>query len=196
MSSHPPDPGVTGLLRAAAQGDGHAASRLLPLLYDELRRLARERMRATLPGNTLQPTALVHEAYLRLIREGDPGWNGRGHFFGAAARAMRDILVEQARRKAAVRHGAGRERAHVDDAEIVFEQPVEDVGLLDGALRRLEAADPAKAELVMLRCFAGLTAAEAAAALGVSERTVERDWRYAKAWVHRDMERARGTTDA
>jgi RNA polymerase sigma factor (TIGR02999 family) len=190
MSTDPAATEVTVLLHAASSGDPQAAARLLPVLYDELRRLARDRMRATPPGNTLEPTALVHEAYLRLIGAADPGWSGRAHFFGAAARAMRDILVEQARRKAALKHGAGREHAPIDEAEIALEQPVEDIAALDAALRRLETRDPSKAELVMLRCFAGLTAPETAAALGVSERTIEREWRYTKAWLQREIDSA------
>ena len=175
------------LLQAASSGDAGAASRLLPILYEELRRLAADRMRQAPPGNTLQPTALVHEAYLRLVGGGDVGWNGRGHFFGAAARAMRDILVEQARRKAAARHGGGRERAPLVDVEIGLDGGGEDLVALDGALRRLEARDADKAQIVMLRYFAGLTTAQTAAALGVSERTVEREWRYIKAWLRREL---------
>src|SRR5690606_19300631 len=140
--------GVTVLLNAAAGGDRQAAARLLPLLYSELRRLAAERLRHAPPGATLEPTALVHEAYLRLVGDGDPGWQSRAHFFGAAARAMRDILVDQARRKAAAKHGAGLRRADLDAVEIEFPEPAEDIAALDAALRRLEARDPDKAQIV------------------------------------------------
>ena len=179
---------MTLILRAAAGGDRSAAAELLPLVYDELRRLAQSRLGRTPPGNTLQPTALVHEAYLRLLGDGDPGWEGRGHFFGAAARAMRDILVEQARRKAAAKHGGGLQRLDLDQVEFAGGDGAEGVLQLDGALRRLEAQDPSRAEIVMLRCFAGLTEAETAAALGVTDRTIRREWRYIKAWMLRELE--------
>jgi RNA polymerase sigma factor (TIGR02999 family) len=182
-----PDPALTARLHAAPPGDPRAAEELLPLLYRELKRLAAGHMRCLPPGNTLQPTALVHEAYLRLIGKGDPGWNGRGHFFGAAARAMRDILVDQARRKAAARHGGEARRVELEDVEPVFDEPVEDLLALDMALGRLEARHPTKARLVMLRYFAGLTIAETAAIVGASERSIERDWRFVKAWLQREM---------
>jgi RNA polymerase sigma factor (TIGR02999 family) len=182
-----PDPALTARLQAATPGDPRAAEELLPLLYRELKRLAAGHMRCLPPGNTLQPTALVHEAYLRLIGDGDPGWNGRGHFFGAAARAMRDILVDQARRKAAARHGGEARRVELEDVEPVFDEPVEDLLALDMALGRLEARHPTKARLVMLRYFAGLTIAETAAIVGASERSIERDWRFVKAWLQREM---------
>jgi RNA polymerase sigma factor (TIGR02999 family) len=180
---------VTLILRAAAGGDPRAAGELLPLVYEELRRLASSRLGQTPPGNTLQPTALVHEAYLRLLGDGDPGWEGRGHFFGAAARAMRDILVEQARRKAAVKHGGGRRRLDLDGVELAPDTGgAEGLLELDEALRRMEAQDPRRAEIVMLRCFAGLSEQETAAALGVTDRTVRREWRYIKAWMLRELE--------
>jgi RNA polymerase sigma factor (TIGR02999 family) len=144
-------------------------------------------MRQTPPGNTLQPTALVHEAYLKLIGAGDPGWNGRGHFFGAAARAMRDILVDQARRKAAAKHGGDRRRVELEEAIIELQEPVEDVLALDHALKKLEVEEPDLANVVMLRYFAGLSEVETAAALGLSERTVRRDWRFVKAWLLREL---------
>jgi RNA polymerase sigma factor (TIGR02999 family) len=181
------DPALTARLQAAAPGDPRAAEELLPLLYRELKRLAAGHMRCLPPGNTLQPTALVHEAYLRLIGDGDPGWNGRGHFFGSAARAMRDILVDQARRKAAARHGGEARRVELEDVEPVFDEPVEDLLALDIALGRLEARHPTKARLVMLRYFAGLTIAETAAIVGASERSLERDWRFVRAWLQREM---------
>lgn len=183
-----PDPRVTGVLQAAAAGDPEAAAALLPLVYEELHRLAQARLRRTPPGNTLQTTALIHEAYLKLVGSGDPGWSGRHHFFGAAARAMREILVDQARRKASAKHGGGARRVDLDQAEIVLDEPPETLLALDGALNKLEAEQPRLGEIVMLRYFAGLTQGETAAALGVSERTIERDWRYIKAWLRRELE--------
>lgn len=178
------------LLQAAASGDEQSAARLLPVVYHELRRLASSRLARTPEGNTLQPTALVHEAYLRLIGTGDPGWQGRGHFFGAAARAMRDILVEQTRRKARLKHGGDRERIDLDDAcgpQAEIAPPTEDMVALDEALRRLEADDPRKGQIVNLRFFAGLTAEQTAEALGISLGTVEREWRYVKAWLYAEL---------
>ncbi len=172
---------VTRLVRAAGDGDSKAAAELLPLVYAELRRLAQARLAKTPPGNTLQPTALVHEAYVRLIGSGDPGWDSRGHFFAAAAQAMRQILVEQARRKATVKHGGGRQRIELEDVDAILEPPREDVLALDEALQRLEALDPRKGKIVLLRYFAGLTDTEVAAALEVSTATVEREWRFARA---------------
>ncbi len=179
---------MTGVLQAAAAGDSDAAAALLPLVYEELHRLAQARLRRTPPGNTLQTTALIHEAYLKLVGSGDPGWSGRHHFFGAAARAMREILVDQARRKASAKHGGGVRRVDLDQAEIVLDEPPESLLALDGALKKLEAEEPRLGEIVMLRYFAGLTQGETAAALGVSERTIERDWRYIKAWLRRELE--------
>lgn len=183
---HPPGE-VTIVLKAAADGDRAAAERLLPLVYDELRALARARLAKTPPGNTLQPTALVHEAYLKAVGRADPGWDGRGHFFAAAARAMRNILVDQARRKAAARHGGGlkREQGAVD--ELPIEAPTDNVIALDEALSRLEAEDPRKAQVVMLRFFSGLTNEQIAEVLGVSVPTVERDWRFARAWLAKEL---------
>jgi len=134
-----------------------------------------------------QPTALVHEAYLRLVGEADPGWNSRGHFFGAAAHAMRRILVEQARRKASEKHGGGRRRVNVEDAKLAIEPPSDNILALDEALHRLEREDPRKAEVVMLRHFAGLTRAETAEALGISVRTVEREWSFARALLRAEV---------
>ena len=173
---------VTQMLRAVGDGDPRASAELLPLVYAELRKLARVRMAKTPPGNTLQPTALVHEAYVRLIGNEDPSWDSRGHFFAAAAQAMRRILVEQARRKASKKHGGGRNRIDLDDLEPAVEPPSEDVLALDEAMTRLEEADPRQARIVMLRYFAGLTNEEAAATLGISVRTVEREWRFARAF--------------
>lgn len=186
MSGQPAD-NMTMLLQAAAGGDASAAAEVLPLVYGELRRLAAARLHRTPPGNTLQPTALVHEAYARLVSGGDPGWNGRGHFFGAAAQAMRDILVEQARRKSRLKHGGGLQREDADDALIEIEMPAEDMIALDEALKRLEADDPQKGQIVNLRFFAGLTAEQTAQAMGLSTRTVERQWQYIRAWLYAQL---------
>jgi len=183
---------VTRILLAVEQGDPKAADRLLPIVYEELRQLARSLMAKTPPGNTLQPTALVHEAYLRLVGDDDPGWNGRGHFFGAAARAMRRILVEQARRKAADKHGGGRQRLDPDDLDLAIESPSDDVLALDEALERLRAQDARKADVVMLRYFAGLTIEETAQVLGISDTTVERDWRFARLALYAELDPAEG----
>ena len=153
---------VTRILSAIEQGDPQAAEQLLPLVYDELRRLAAQRLAQEKPGQTLQATALVHEAYLRLVGADDPGWDSRGHFFAAAAEAMRRILVENARRKAAVKAGGGHERVDLDEVELAIEGPRLDLLALDEALTALEAKDKRKADLVKLRYFAGLTVEEAA----------------------------------
>jgi RNA polymerase sigma factor (TIGR02999 family) len=178
-------PDVTRLLHAAADGDPTAAADLLPLVYDELRKLAAARMAAEPSGQTLQPTALVHEAYLRLVGDQPDGWNGRGHFFAAAAEAMRRILVEAARRKNRLRHGGGVHVQPLDGREPAADPAPGSVDLvaLSDALDRLAAASPRRAELVKLRYFAGLTLPEVAALLGVSRSTAEGDWTYAKAWL-------------
>jgi RNA polymerase sigma factor (TIGR02999 family) len=179
---------VTHLLSAIHAGDPHAADRLLPLVYAELRRLAAGKLAHERPGQTLQPTALVHEAYLRLVDvEQAQHWNGRGHFFAAAAEAMRRILVEQARRKRRLRHGGGRQRIDLDRAEPSAEGPDEELLALDEALGRLAAEEPAAAAVVKLRYFAGLTAEETAEALGVSVRTVNRHWAFARAWLYQRL---------
>ena len=182
---------VTRILSDIAHGDTQAAAQLLPLVYDELRRLAAARLAAEPSGNTLQPTALVHEAYLRLvgIPAGDR-WDHRGHFFAAAAEAMRRILIDQARRKATVRHGGAMERRALDPDAAPMPEPREDLLALDPALDKLAAEDPLKADLVKLRYFVGLSLAEAAAALGLSERTAGRHWAYARAWLRRAVERS------
>ncbi|MDB5350573.1 MAG: sigma factor [Planctomycetota bacterium] len=180
---------VTQLMYAMGQGDPHAATHLLPLVYDELRRLAAARLAAEPSGHTLQPTALVHEAYLRLV--GAPGgdqWDHRGHFFAAAAEAMRRILIDDARRKATERRGGGMERQALDPDVAPIPEPREDLLSLDEALDRLAVEDPLKATLVKLRYFAGLSLAEAAAALSLSERTAGRHWAYARAWLRREVE--------
>jgi RNA polymerase sigma factor (TIGR02999 family) len=175
---------VTRVLSAIEQGDPQAAEQLLPLVYDELRKLAAQRLAQEKPGQTLQATALVHEAYLRLIgEESRSGWSGRGHFFGAAAEAMRRILVESARRKGRVRHGGGRRLVSLDQLDIEGDEASQTILDLDEALGLLAAEQPSVAELVKLRYFAGLTAQQAADALGISVRTANRDWAYAKAWL-------------
>jgi RNA polymerase sigma factor (TIGR02999 family) len=173
---------VTRLLDAAAAGERHAAAELLPLVYAELRRLAAAQLSTEKPGQTLDPTALVHEAYLRLVGAAEPGvYRDRGHFFATAATAMRRILVDQARRKRAEKHGGGQHRQTLDDVAA----PVSDDELLalNDALDRLAAEDPQKARLVELRYFAGLTNDQAAAALAISPRTADRHWAYARAWL-------------
>ena len=184
---------VTRLLDAAAAGDRKAAADLLPLVYDELRKLAVARMAAEPPDQTLQPTALVHEAYLRLIGQADqPRWANRGHFFAAAAEAMRRILVDKARRKQRLRHGGDRQQHPLEDNEPAIAAPVDALDLLalSEALDGLEAASPRRAQLVKLRYFAGFTLPEAAQMLGVSQSTAEADWTYAKAWLKREMEKS------
>jgi RNA polymerase sigma factor (TIGR02999 family) len=172
---------LTRTLQAAGSGDPLAAEELLPLVYEELRRLARSRLARTPPGTTIQPTALVHDAYLRLVGDQDPGWNSRGHFFGAAAQAMRNILVDRARRKSSLKRGGGQKRVDLNMVELAIEEPAEDVLAIDEALKELETADPRKAQIVMLHYFAGLTLKDTAAAIGVSLPTVERDWRFVRA---------------
>jgi RNA polymerase sigma factor (TIGR02999 family) len=172
---------LTRVLESAAQGDSHAAEQLLPILYGELKRLAHSYMNRQPSDHTLQTTALVHEAYLRLVGKEGPGWNGRGHFFAAAAQAMRQILIEQARRKNAVKHGGSLKRVDLDVAQPTIEPPSEDILALNDALTELDQADPRKAKLVMLHYFAGLTMPEAAAAMGISLSTAEREWRFARA---------------
>jgi RNA polymerase sigma factor (TIGR02999 family) len=178
---------VTRLLDAAAAGDPKSAAELLPLVYVELRKLAAARMADEKPGQTLQPTALVHEAYLRLVGGGDRAWDSRGHFFAAAAEAMRRIVVESARRKKRLKHGGGHERVEVELAELPTRLPPDDLIALDEALTRLERLDPVKARLVTLRYFAGLTIEQAAEALGISRVTAHRYWTFARAWLHRQM---------
>src|SRR5262245_43169478 len=180
---------VTRLLDAAAAGDATAASALLPLVYDELRRLAGQKLAHERPGQTLQATALVHEAYVRLVGRGDDqDWSGRGHFFAAAAEAMRRILVENARRRRAEKHGGGRSRPELDSGLLPTAEPREDLLALDEALNKLAAVNRPAAELVQLRYFAGLTLPEAAEAMDMAPRTAGRLWAYARAWLRREVE--------
>jgi RNA polymerase sigma factor (TIGR02999 family) len=176
---------VTRVLAAVERGDVHAAEQLLPLVYDELRTLAAQRLAGEKPGQTLQPTALVHEAYVRLVgTDKAPHWNGRGHFFAAAAEAMRRILVDAARRKGRVRHGGGWKRVDLEDGcSPAGPPPDDDLVALDDALGRLGVDQPEVAAVVKLRCFAGLTAGQAADALGISLRTANRHWAFARAWL-------------
>ena len=177
---------VTQILAAVEAGDPKAAADLLPLVYDELRKLAAARMAAEAPGHTLDATALVHEAYARLVGDGPArDWGGRGHFFAAAAEAMRRILVEAARRKGRARHGGGRRRVELTDIPAAV--PDEDLLALDEALGRLAVRDPVRADLVKLRYFAGLTVPQAAAALGISVATAERYWAFARAWLFAEL---------
>ena len=179
---------VTRVLADAAQGKPDAASKLLPLVYDELRRLAAQRMAQEKPGQTLQATALVHEAFLRLVGHQDqPRWSGRGHFFAAAAEAMRRILIESARRRLSLKRGGGR-GSDCDVADLVAPEEPEELLALDEALERLAAVSPEAAELVKLRYFGGLTNAEAAALLGMSPRRANQVWAYARAWLREEIQ--------
>jgi RNA polymerase sigma factor (TIGR02999 family) len=180
---------VTRILSAIHQGDPRAAEQLLPLVYGELRRLAASKMAHEAPGQTLQATALVHEAYLRLTGDDQPqSWNGRGHFFAAAAEAMRRILVERARHKHSRKAGGGRRRQELPDIELAGAGPRLDLLALHEALTTLEQHDPRRAEVVKLRFFAGLTIAEAAEALGVSTSTADNYWAYARSWLRLEIE--------
>lgn len=175
---------ITNILNAAAQGDRRAAAELLPLVYDELRRLAAAKLSREAAGQTLQGTALVHEAYLRLVGEEDQKrWDGRGHFFAAAGEAMRRILVDNARRKQRAKHGGKLRRVELDAFEPATVAPDERLLALDDALTRLEAESPKKAQLVKLRHFVGMTIPEAAEALGISHATAERHWQLARLWL-------------
>jgi RNA polymerase sigma factor (TIGR02999 family) len=181
---------VTRILSAIEQGDPSAAEQLLPLVYDELRKLAADRMALEKPGQTLQATALVHDAYLRLVDvEQAQHWNSRGHFFAAAAEAMRRILIENARRKKAAKAGGGWQRQELLDAELAVDSTSDDLFAVDEALTRLAAEHPRVARLVHLRFFLGQTLEEAAAHLGLEGRTAYRDWAYARAWLRRELDR-------
>jgi len=179
---------VTRILSAIEHGDPEAAEQLLPLVYDELRKLAAQRLAQEKPGQTLQATALVHDAYLRLVDAGEPRlWQGRGHFFAAAAEAMRRILVDAARRKRRPKHGGDRRRVGEDEAGEAIAPPVEDLLALDDALEKLATEDSITADLVKLKYFAGLSLAEAAEVLGLPARTAGRRWAYARAWLQEEM---------
>jgi RNA polymerase sigma factor (TIGR02999 family) len=184
---------VTRILSAIEEGDPQAAEQLLPLVYDELRKLAAARLAQEKPGQTLQATALVHEAYVRLVdTERAQHWNSRGHFFAAAAEAIRRILVDKARRKQRARHGGGVQQQPLDDQEPAIVASIEPLDLLGlhEALDHLESAYPRRAQLVKLRFFAGLTLPEVAQLLGISQSTAEADWTYARAWLKREMEKS------
>jgi RNA polymerase sigma factor (TIGR02999 family) len=178
---------ITRILSAIEHGDTRSAGQLLPLVYDELRRLAAQKLAHESPGQTLQATALVHEAFLRLVGTGDPGWNGRGHFFAAAAEAMRRILVENARRKSSERHGGDRRRCELLEGDVVVTPVSDDLLDLDAALTRLAIMDSQAAEVVKLRVFGGMTIDEVAACFGISPRTAKRSWAYARAWLGREL---------
>ena len=178
---------VTRILSAIDQGDGEAANELLPLVYEELRRLAAQKMIQEKPGQTIQATALVHEAYLRLVEVKDQNWNSRGHFFKAAAEAMRRILIENARRKGRLKRGGNRERVSLDDVDVTIDGLPDDVLALDEALAKLAEEKPKMVQTIELRYFAGLTLEQIAEILGVSERTVSGYWTYAKAWLYREI---------
>jgi RNA polymerase sigma factor (TIGR02999 family) len=175
---------VTLLLQAASRGQAQASEELLPLVYDELRRLAAARMAREMAGQTLQPTALVHEAWVRLVEDGSRTWENRAHFFAAAAEAMRRILIERARRRSRLKHGGGQERLNLDDLDVAAALPDDKILLMDEALERLKAEDPETAKVVVLKFFGGLTNEEIVRILGTSDRTVRRQWTYAKAWLY------------
>ena len=176
------------MLRAVERGEKQVAEDLLPLVYEELRRLAAARMAREAAGHTLQPTALVHEAWLRLVKEGDRTWQNRAYFFAAAAEAMRRILVEHARRKARLKYGGGQERFNLDDLDLARSTPDEKILLVNDALEQLEAEQPERARIVVLKYFSGLTNKDVAETLGIGERTVDRHWVCAKAWLFRKMQ--------
>ena len=178
---------ITQVLQAVNRGERGASEELLPLVYDELRRVAAARMAQEAAGQTLQPTALVHEAWLRLVGEGDRTWQNRAHFFGAAAEAMRRILIEIARRKSRLKRGGHQERVNLDELELATTTPDDKVLLIDEAIERLQLEDPEKARIVVMKFFGGLTNEEVAESLGVTKRTVERHWAFAKAWLYRSI---------
>jgi RNA polymerase sigma factor (TIGR02999 family) len=182
---------VTQLLSAIDAGDPHAGDQLLPMVYEELRKLAAAKMAQEMPGQTLQATALVHEAWLRLGgMESPQAWNGRGHFFGAAAEAMRRILVDRARKKGRIRHGGAMERVDMEHVTIATEDADDTVLAIHDALEKLALESPQKAEIVKLRYFAGMEHQEIADALGISEPTVRRHWAYARSWLYAELKQS------
>jgi RNA polymerase sigma factor (TIGR02999 family) len=182
---------VTQILSEIEQGEPHAAEQLLPLVYDELRKLAAQKLAQEKPGQTLEATALVHEAYLRLVGNGaDVHWNSRGHFFAAAAEAMRRILIDQARRKRRLKHGDGLHQVPLEDLKLAVALPVDDLLALDEAITALAAQDANVGRLVELHCFAGLSVEQAAEVLGLPARTAYRDWAFARAWLFRAIQGA------
>lgn len=191
----PPGLQITQLLHLARDGDSRATDELVPLVYEELRRLARSQLSGESPGNTLQPTALVHEAYMRLVGDTEVTWQSRGHFFGAAALAMRRILVERARYHLRQKRGGGRARAELGEDALAIEPVADEMIAIDEVLERLEKYDPAKGQLVMLRYFAGLTLEQCAAALGITVSQVRTEWAYARAWMHRELSKGDGQGD-
>ena len=186
MAGSLPD-SVSDTLAAARAGDQQAGEDLIKVVYTELRRLAQAKMSHEAPGHTLQATALVHEAYVRLVGENDPGWDSRTHFFGAAAEAMRRILIERARRQKAAKHGGGRQRVPLDQADLGFEAPSTDIEALHEALADLEKEDPRAAEIVRFRTYLGMNHEQIAKCLGVSKRTVRRDWEFARIWLYKRL---------
>jgi RNA polymerase sigma factor (TIGR02999 family) len=178
---------VTRILNEIEAGDERAVDKLILTVYQELRHLAAKKLQGEMPGQTLQPTALVHEAYLRLLSDQDQTWKSRTHFFSAAAEAMRRILVDNARRKKSLKRGERHQRVNLEDADLAIEGPSEDIVALDEALSELAASDKLKADLVKLRYFAGLTIEQAADALDLSLTTAKRHWRYARAWLYNRM---------
>lgn len=183
---------VTPIIEDMGNGNGQAAEQLLPLVYNELRRLAAHKMAGENPGQTLQPTALVHEAWLKLVGQQNRRWQDRNHFFAAAAEAMRRILTDKARRKLRLRHGGGQQRAELDDCAEAADSPDEHVLAVDEALEKLARLDPQRAEIVKLRYFVGLSFEEAAQVLGVSEPTARRYWSFARAWLHEEIRARKG----
>jgi len=175
---------ITQVLQAIGRGEGHAAEELLPLVYEELRSLAAARMAQEQPGQTLQATAMVHEAWLRLVADGARTWENRAHFFGAAAAAMRRILIERARRKSTLKRGGDLARVDIEGLDLAAAGADDKILLINEALEKLQAQDPEKARIVMLKFFGGLTNGEVAQSLGVNERTVERQWAFAKTWMY------------
>ena len=179
---------ITQVLQAIRRGDGRASEELLPLVYTELRQLAAARMSQESAGQTLQATALVHEAWLRMVGDGDREWQNRAHFFGAAAEAMRRILVDNARRKSRLKRGGDQLRVDIEELDLVATSPDEKILLMDEALEKLRAEDPEKARIVVMKFFGGMTNQEVAENLGMTERTVERQWAFAKAWLFQSIQ--------